>query len=159
MMPRWMIEAQKYLGIHEIKGPKHEQLIVDMFADAGFPGVRDDETAWCAAYVGAILKRVNIAPSKSLMARSYEKWGVQLRDPIYGCVGVKTRVGGGHVGFVVAASEESITLLGGNQGDCVSVALFPRKDFTAFRWPAGEPTTTVALPQRASAALTNATEA
>lgn len=164
-MPRWMIEAQKYLGTKEIKGKAHNAAILGFFKDAGFSGIKDDETAWCAAFVGAILKRCNIPPSKSLLARSYETWGVKLSEPIYGCIGVKKRLakgkdtGLGHVGFVVAADATTVTLLGGNQADGVSIASFPREDFTGFRWVAGEPTTTVILPKRSVQAVQQPTEA
>ena len=45
----------------------------------------------------------------------------------------------GHVGFVVGANTNKIFLLGGNQGDAWSIAAFPRKEFTSFRWPADVP--------------------
>ena len=34
--------------------------VVAYFKDSGNPGVMDDETAWCAAFVGAMLKRAGI---------------------------------------------------------------------------------------------------
>ncbi len=43
------------------------------------------------------------------------------------------------MGFVVGANASTIYLLGGNQGDQVSVTGFPRKEFTSFRWPADVP--------------------
>ncbi|WP_420023753.1 TIGR02594 family protein [Cereibacter azotoformans] len=137
----WMAVARGLLGLREIKGASHEARIVQMFADAGHAWVKDDETAWCAAFVGAVLKRAGLVNTGSLAARSYEGWGQKLPAPIYGCVGVKKRAGGaswqGHLGFVVGASASTIYLLGGNQGDAVSVAGFPRGEFTAFRWPPG----------------------
>lgn len=135
----WMEVAKTYLGLREIKGPVHEAKIVELFRLCGHGWVRDDETAWCAAFVGGVFAKCGIPGTGKLTARSYERWGQKLSTPIYGCVGVKARAGGaswqGHVGFVVGASADKIILIGGNQSDMVSIAAFPREDFTAFRYP------------------------
>lgn len=159
----WMKIAKGYLGQREIKGDADNAKIVELFALAGFSGIRDDETAWCAAFVGGVLKQAGIAPSGSLGARSYEAWGNALTDPVYGCVGVKKRAGGGgwegHVGFVVGANSSEIIMLGGNQGDAVSVAAFSRRDFTAFRYPSGFVVQPRPLPTSVAGAARAVTEA
>ena len=143
MMPLWMKIAYQYLGTLERPGAANNPVIVDMYALSGNPGVKHDSVPWCAAFVGACLRKAGHTPTGSLMARSYEKWGLKLNDPFFGAVGVKSRAGGaawqGHVGFVVGATKDRIFLLGGNQGDAVSVASFPRRDFTAYRWPESVP--------------------
>lgn len=145
----WMKIAKSYLGVREIAGEKDNPVIVELFKLAGHGWVKDDETAWCAAFVGGVLARAGIAGSGSLAARSYESWGqpLPIGQPEYGCIGVKARAGGaswqGHTGFVVGASADKIILLGGNQQNSVSIAEFPRKEFTAFRYPPG-----LALPKR-----------
>ncbi|MET7247944.1 TIGR02594 family protein [Methylobacterium sp. EM32] len=125
-------------GIEKANNP----IVVRYFADAGFSGVKDDVTSWCAAFVGAMLQRAGHKPSGSLAARSYEGWGVGLKDPALGCIATKKRAGSswqGHVGIVVGASASTIYLLDGNQGDAVSIAGFKRSEFTSFRWPADVP--------------------
>jgi len=160
----WMAVAHTYLGISEIKGAKHNPDIVEMFALSGFSGIKDDETPWCAAFVGAVLYLSGLGRRDgiNLAARSFESYGVGLSEPLYGCVGVKKRAGGagwqGHVGFVVGANATHIFLLGGNQGDKVSIASFKRSEFTAFRWPAGVAKTSIPLPQTIEGAK-SATEA
>ena len=48
-----------------------------------------------------------------------------------------SRTGGGHVGFVVGEDDKgNILLLGGNQGNRVSIASFPKTRITAYVWPA-----------------------
>lgn len=42
----------------------------------------------------------------------------------------------GHVGFLVEARGNKVLILGGNQGDEVSVAAFPRSRLLGCRWPA-----------------------
>lgn len=138
--PPWLKEAAKNLGVHEGVGAANNPTVVQFYADAGFPGIKHDDVAWCAGFVGAMLKRAGYKPSGSLAARSYEAYGVNLHKPMFGCIGVKKRAGGGwlgHVGFVVAYDGSRVWMLGGNQGDKVSVAGFPVAQFTAFVVPKG----------------------
>jgi hypothetical protein len=46
----------------------------------------------------------------------------------------------GHVGFVVGEdmARHALLLLGGNQGNAVSVAAFDRNRVVGYRWPAAE---------------------
>lgn len=137
--PSWLTLARGLIGTVEVPGPKNNPRVVDFYEEAGHAEIHSDAVPWCAAFVGAVLKRAGIKGSGSLAARSYEAWGQPLKVPLLGAVAVKKRAGGGwvgHVGFVVGASPTQIILLGGNQGDKVSVASFPRKEFTAYRWPA-----------------------
>ena len=140
--PGWLVLAEGELGVREGAGAANNPRVVQLFADAGFSGIKQDSVAWCAAAVGAMLKRAGHKPSGSLAARSYEAWGVGLSEPALGAIATKKRGNSswqGHVGFVVGASPTQIFLLGGNQGDAWSIAAFPRKEFTAFRWPADMP--------------------
>ena len=67
----WFDAAQKYLGLKEIKGSKHAPLIVQMWARIKLAGIKDDETPWCAAFVGSCLEEVGIQSSRSAAALSY----------------------------------------------------------------------------------------
>lgn len=158
-IPAWMKHATSQIGVVEGAGAKNNPTVVGYYAESGNAGIKSDDVAWCAAFVGAMLKRAGIKGSGSLAARSYETWGepVPKAAPLYGCIGVKKRVGGaawqGHVGYVVAANATHVWLLGGNQNDAVNIARFPRADFTAFRWPPGVPRTGLpALPTSAQGA-------
>lgn len=142
--PPWLTLASHELGTHEGVGKANNPKVVAYFKDAGFGGVKDDATAWCAAFVGAMLKRSGVEPSGSLAARSYEKWGVGLTEPVLGCVCTKRRGNStwqGHVFFVVGMSADKKTIygLGGNQSDAVTVAVFKRSEVTSFRWPKSVP--------------------
>ena len=58
--------------------------------------------------------------------------------PPLGCVAVFGRDGGGHIGFVDSVNRDgSFNILGGNQGDTVSLRRFDRKRLIALRWPKG----------------------
>jgi uncharacterized protein (TIGR02594 family) len=142
--------AKKYLGVTETPGKASNPVVEEFFALAGFKGLKDD-VPWCAGFVAAMLKKAGlpneVEPKMRLWAASYARCGQKLNGPAWGAIGVKTRNGGGHVGFVVAASKDRVWLLGGNQGDKVSIASFPRSSFTAFRLPTGiDPKTLPKLP-------------
>lgn len=137
---RWITEAKKYIGEHEIKGPKHNPLIVQWWKDIKRGGIKDDETPWCAAFVGAMLEHVGIQSTRFESAKSYLQWGEKLDNPIPGCIVVFTREGGGHVGFVMGQTRGgSLVVLGGNQSDAVNYKAFSRQRVSGYRWPAGEP--------------------
>lgn len=137
---RWIGEARSNIGVLEIKGANHNPKIVQWWKDIKRGGIKDDETPWCAAFVGAMLERNGIKSSRFESASSYLKWGVQLHEPAYGCVVVFTREGGGHVGFVVGKDENgNLLVLGGNQSDAVNIKSFSRSRVTGYRWPDGEP--------------------
>lgn len=149
--PPWLKLARAELGVKEAPGKANNPKVAGYFRDAGFPGIKTDSTAWCAGFAGAMLHRAGIKPSNSLMARSYETWGVPLKDPILGCIATKKRAGQwqGHVGFVVAANKTKVFLLAGNQRNRVSIASFLRKEITAYRW-----SSSVAIPKNTSLPMT-----
>lgn len=147
MALRWIEEARTFLGLKEIKGPKHAQAILDMWKAIKRGGIKDDETPWCAAFVGACLERVGIQSTRFESAKSYLGWGEKLDRPVPGCVVVFTRDGGGHVGFVVGKSPSgNLLVLGGNQGDEVNIREFPLTRVTGYRWPLNEPMPAGELP-------------
>jgi uncharacterized protein (TIGR02594 family) len=137
----WFDLAHKKIGVHETPGDSNNPEVLKFFQDAGHPEIHNEDTAWCAAFVGAMLHRAGVAPSGSLMARSYLKWGMRLAAPKRGCIAVLWRgspnATTGHVGFVVGFTEDSIDLLGGNQGAAgvVSIERFPRSRVLGYRWP------------------------
>ena len=152
--PVWLIEARKHLGLKEIKGPNHHPDILQMWKDIKRGGIKDDETPWCAAFVGAMLERVGIRSTRFESAKSYLTWGNQLVEPVVGCIVVFTRDGGGHVGFVVGQDRQgNLLVLGGNQGDEVNIRAFPRSRAQAYRYPEGRMLTEPLLPVLSDAAL------
>ncbi|MCL1415701.1 TIGR02594 family protein, partial [Escherichia coli] len=77
----------------------------------------------------------------------YLNWGVELREPAYGCVVVFSRDGGGHVGFVVGQHQNGdLMVLGGNQSDAINIRAFSRSRVTGYRWPVNEPRDSRMLP-------------
>jgi uncharacterized protein (TIGR02594 family) len=137
--PSWMKRARSHVGEAEIKGPRHNSKIVGWWDDikASF---RDDETPWCAGFVGAMLEQSGYKSTRSAAARSYMNWGRALSKPRQGCVVVFWRGSksgwSGHVGFLAGiGSDGSLYVLGGNQSDQVSVAKFSQSRLLGYRWP------------------------
>lgn len=116
--------AHKEIGVHETPGDDSNPKVLKFFQDAGHTEIHSEDTAWCAAFVGAMLHRAGVVSTGSLMARSYLKWGVPLDAPKLGAIAVLWRgspdAATGHVSFVVNFDADTIRLLGGNQGSAGS---------------------------------------
>ena len=86
-----------------------------------------------------MLEWSGIPSTRSAAARSYLDWGVELDIPRKGCVVVLWRGSkdgaSGHVGFFLYQTKDKITLLGGNQGDKVSVQSYDIDRVLSYRWP------------------------
>lgn len=145
--PIWLSEARKHIGQTEIKGAKHNPLILLWWKLIKRGGIKDDETPWCAAFVGGMLETVGITSSRFESAKSYLNWGVKLAAPVVGCIVVFTRDGGGHVGFVTGADGKgNLLVLGGNQSDAVNIRAFARDRVAGYRWPVEFPLIASSLP-------------
>lgn len=156
----WVAEAKKHIGLSEIKGPQHRAEILQFWKDIKRGGIKDDETPWCAAFVGAMLERVGVKSSRFESAKSYLQWGRTLSEPVAGCIVVFTREGGGHVGFLMGKDKEgNLLVLGGNQKDAVNVREFPVARATGYRWPLEIPVPVGDLPVFADGAPPSVTEA
>ena len=150
----WLTEARKHIGLKEIKGDKHHPEIVQFWKDIKRGGIKDDETPWCAAFVGAMLERVGVKSTRFESAKSYLDWGQVLTQPVVGCIVIFTREGGGHVGFVVGRDTKgNLLVLGGNQGDEVNIRSFPVSRVTGYRWPIDRPIPKKPLPTLSAAQL------
>lgn len=154
--PKWIEIARKYIGTREIKGAQHEPRILRWWKLIKRGGIKDDETPWCAAFVGGVLEEAGIISSRFESAKSYLTWGLRLLSPVNGCIVVFERNGGGHVGFVVGRDKNgNLLVLGGNQGDAVNVKAFPlsRVAKGGYRWPSNVPVPKAALPILAAAEI------
>ena len=136
--PIWVQIALAEQGQAELAGAQHNPRIVEYHATTGFRA-KDDETPWCASFVGWCLEQAELRSAASAAARSYETWGVPLEKPVLGAVVTFTRQGGGHVGFYMGERGGKWLILGGNQSNRVSIALYDPARMTSIRWPADTP--------------------
>lgn len=136
--PLWISEARKGLGQKEVYGNLDNQYIVELYEDV--VGVKyHDETAWCMAFVMAILKRTGYKYLKSLWAADAENYGVACDLKPY-CIATKFSKAANskrHVFFVLSVNEKkgTVTALGGNQKNMVCIEEFLISDIRSTRWP------------------------
>lgn len=132
----WIAEARKYIGQSEIPGKAHNPTILNWLHNLK-AWWKDDETPWCGTFAAHCLRvGGRDIPKDWMRAKEYAFVGKRLPKPAYGCLAVFTRQGGGHVGFVVGRDRYgNLLVLGGNQGNRVSIASFPMSRVAAFVWP------------------------
>lgn len=143
MKPAWLEHAEKDLGQREIKGSRHNQRILMMFRKVGHGWVKNDETPYCAAGVGAWLEEVGIKSTRKLNARSYLNWGQEIGYPRLGAVVIFWRDSktspNGHVGLIAGKTQSGdLVVLGANQKDMICYASFPLSRVLGYRYPVGE---------------------
>lgn len=139
--------AQRYVGTKEVKGQyDNPQIMAWLKLDGDWP--EHDEVPWCSAFVNHIAHDFRLPRSKSLRARSWLTMGepIALDDAEPGFDVVILKRGGGeqpgpyvidapgHVGFFAGLQEftdrggtlrKHVLILGGNQGNSVSIAPYP----------------------------------
>ena len=131
----WIKTARELVGTIEIKGTRHNKIIVKMLKYLG-AWWNDDETPWCGVFTAYCLKKNGIViPKHWYRALDYKNYGNKLTKPAYGCIAIKTRKGGGHVTFVVGKTKDGkLVCLGGNQNNMVNYAVYSPSVFDEFRW-------------------------
>lgn len=132
----WIRDARSHIGLREIVGKKHNSTILGWLRELK-AWWDEDETPWCGTFVAAMLKaNGRYVINDWFRARAWAEAGTRLSRPAYGCLVIFSRTGGGHVGFVVGEDENgSLMVLGGNQGNAVSIAAFPKSRVLAYVWP------------------------
>lgn len=138
--PKWMTEARKHIDLAEIPGPKHHSEILRWLKKLQ-AWWSEDETPWCGTFVAHCMQEADLPiPTFWMRAKAWAEWGTRLSSPVPGCVVVFERKGGGHVGFVVGRTSSNLLMvLGGNQGNRVSIAPFESSRVIGYFWPASVP--------------------
>ena len=103
-------------------------------------------------------------PRKPHRKTAWLNFGTKLAAPCVGCVVVFWRgdIKGwsGHVGFVVGKDKlGNLMVLGGNQGDMVSIKPFIRSRVLGYRWPTSIGIPELTLPLLASGGRVSTNEA
>lgn len=137
LKPKWLEIAEKEIGVKEISGNVDNQRIVEYHAETSLHA-QDDETPWCSSFVNWCVNEAGYHGSGKANARSWLAWGVLITIPVLGCVVVLQRGDSnvsGHVGFFYGYDgQDKIKILGGNQGDQVSIASFSKNKVLGYRW-------------------------
>ena len=117
-------------GVCEISGSARNARIAEYHASTGYTAYTEND-AWCSSFVNWCVEQAGLKGTDSPTALSWHnaKWGEDVTDaPEPGDIAVFARgsSGYGHVGFLVAAAGDTLSILGGNQGNCVSVQSYPK---------------------------------
>lgn len=135
MVP-WLEIAYEELDTTEVTGPGNNPRIIEYHKVTTLKATQD-AVPWCSSFVCWCLEEAGLKSTRSAAARSYLDWGIELENPVEGCVvvlkrGVDSR--SGHVGFYVNENAGMIAILGGNQANKVQIQWFRKEDVLAYRW-------------------------
>lgn len=129
--PAYLRIAAAELGVAEIYGERDNPRIISYHATTTLKAT-DDEVPWCASFVNWCLAQVVVKGTNSAAAISYATWG-SLGTGAVGDVYVMSRTGGNHVAFVLHMTKTHVWLLGGNQGNKVSITCVTRAKEKSIR--------------------------
>lgn len=135
--PRLLTEFLKVLGTSETPGRGNNPSIMSWARAVGLERIyKADSVPWCGlamAYVAGQAGWDNAPRGNALAARNWAVWGNPSPVPELGNVLVFSRKGGGHVGVYVAEDDTAFHVLGGNQGDTVSIKRVAKARMIAAR--------------------------
>lgn len=160
MQPKWYELATGELGTQEVVGKGNNPRILDYHKATGL-AASEDEISWCGSFVAWCMSGAGVPYNKgdAAAARSWLKWGRELKEPTLGCVVIFWRQSPtswqGHVGFYAGKTPDGkkILVLGGNQSNRVSIAPYDADRVLGFRWPAGVELPPDIQPMRESAVV------
>lgn len=124
-------------GVREIYGVENNAIILNYFKDIGKDFIKDDETAWCSAFINWCALKAGLERSGELTARSWLNIGEKIKNPVLGDVVIFWRESKnswkGHVGLFINEDERYIWTLGGNQGNMVKITPYDKERVLGYR--------------------------
>jgi uncharacterized protein (TIGR02594 family) len=158
----WMVEAKKVMGLHE---DRDRAVLAKWLKSDGKTLGDPSKLPWCGDFVDTAIElalpdepRPGKLGENPYWALNWLLFG-KACNPAYGAVVAFERPGGGHVGFLVGQDEKRFYVLGGNQGDTVSVTPIDRGRARGYRWPTTYKGRPGDLPQMKSATASSKNEA
>lgn len=129
--------ALKELGQKEVPGPNRTNPRIAEYHKTTLGYAADDDVPWCASFVRWCIERAGYsAQGTNAMAKSFLKWGEksdgQIGDVVIFWRGSPTG-SSGHVGFIVGRSGSTLHVLGGNQGNAVTIARYSTDKVVGYR--------------------------
>lgn len=143
--PIWLAKAKSHIGLREIPGPKSNPLIIHWADELKAGAIKDDETAWCATFTGAMLLESGLqVASNPFSARAYLELPMKLTRPAVGALAIFWRgsVGGweGHIGIIAGKDQHgNLMIVSGNHGDAVTCSPYTTERLLGYRWPSVSP--------------------
>ena len=142
--PKVLVEALSLYGTRETAGAANNPAILAWAREVGLQAsYTADSVPWCGLFVALVVKRAGFEPvAAPLWARNWATFGTAAPKASLGDVLVFVRDGGGHVGLYVGEDASSFFVLGGNQGDQVSIVRIAKSRCIAVRrcpWKLAQP--------------------
>jgi len=132
--------AQRFVGeVKELPGAQQHPAIQWAHMLCGLGPDQADEVPWCSSWLNLVAWLLQLPRSKSAAARSWLHVGtvIELKDAYPGQDVVVLRRGTnpaqGHVGLYAGLVGDRVYVLGGNQGNAISIAPFPAADVIGVR--------------------------
>jgi len=121
--PKILVEAYKLIGTAELIGKDNNPVILNWAEEVGLKKqYTADEIPWCGLFMAYVCKKAGkVIPDNPLWARNWLNFGTKQATAMLGDILVFSRNGGGHVGMYVGEDDKCYHVLGGNQGDKVSI--------------------------------------
>ena len=122
--------AQRFVGeLTELTGNDNHPLIQWFHMLCALGHDQPDATPWCSSFANGVCWLLRLPRSKSAAARSWLTVGrpVLIGEAVVGWDVVVLSRGAapaGHVGFFAGVDRDHVHVLGGNQGDAVTVQAF-----------------------------------
>jgi uncharacterized protein (TIGR02594 family) len=132
--PKHLAIAALYLGQREVKAtPNDSPWIAAMLAKLNASWLRG--LPWCGTFIARVMAESGLSyPKAYYRALDWSTWGEPCATPHLGCVVVLKRKGGGHVALCAGIDEFGrIVILGGNQGNAVTLEAINPSDIYAYR--------------------------
>ena len=123
------------MGVTETVGHRHNPIIMGWARELGMQNVYTaDEIPWCGLFMAIIMQRADRSPvANPLRALAWNKFGNQVQKAELADVLTFTRQGGGHTGLYVGEDWTHYHVLGGNQGNAVSIVRIHRNRLSQIR--------------------------
>lgn len=144
--PKLLVEAYKLLGVKETLGKDNNPTLLAWADKLGLKNTYTaDEIPWCGLFVAYICHMAGKAPVPNpLWARNWLNYGTKETTAMLGDVLVFERgANSGHVGIYVGEDDKAYHVLGGNQGDQVSIVRITKVRCLGIRrtkWSVAQPT-------------------
>lgn len=121
-VPRMVAEGLALYGVTEKVGAGDNPQIMGWAKHLGLKDYYADAVPWCGLFMAYVADRADKpVVDGPLWALNWTRFGAAVTNPGLGDVLCFKRPGGGHVGIYVAEDATHYHVLGGNQGDKVSI--------------------------------------
>lgn len=141
---KWMDVAQQELGTSELSSGSNPR--IEEYHRVGGGLSASDDVPWCASFVNYCLTKSGFRKSGNKSygpagALSFSDYGVLVTPRFGAIVLIKTGTATGfsasgyHVGFFYKDNGNTISVLGGNQGNMVKLSNFKKENVVRYCWP------------------------